>query len=345
MSGASEMLVESVMSISTIPTMRDASVKPASKHRPEVAASVRDRITQLTGGGSPIPPPAPARQNLSESCVEVVDTSSGKPRHTDASGHRQVHGGRLQGRLANMIGLAGSRLHFDQRTRGMLALIMVAVAVVAAAVAWFAWPKPEAVPAAMPVAHTDDSATKSDTDAHLKVSVVGDVAEPGLVEVPSGGRVADAVDAAGGLADDAESAGYLNLARKINDGELIVVDSESASDGAAASDSADDTTADADSTDSDSKSQADTDDAGKSTADDADSSSDGDAAAADSAPVNINEATADELTALPGVGPVTAKNVVEYREQNGGFDSADQLQEVDGIGPATFKKLSSMVTV
>lgn len=217
----------------------------------------------------------------------------------------------------------------------MLAVIMLAVAVVAAAIAWFAWPRPETVPAAMPVADTEDQ--KEMAEEPLKVSVVGDVVDPGLVEVTAGARVADAVEAAGGLEPEMESAGYLNLAREISDGELIVVEAEDDS-----------------STDADNDSPKDTDDAKDEPAKD-DASDDAPSAGNDagddsdapgtSGPININDATAAELETLTGVGPVTAEKIVEYREQNGGFDTAEELTEVDGIGPATFKKLSSEVTV
>jgi competence protein ComEA len=61
--------------------------------------------------------------------------------------------------------------------------------------------------------------------------------------------------------------------------------------------------------------------------------------------INLNSATAEELDKLPGVGPSTAQKIIDYREQNGGFQSVEQLNDVSGIGDATFEKLKDLVTV
>jgi len=68
-------------------------------------------------------------------------------------------------------------------------------------------------------------------------------------------------------------------------------------------------------------------------------------AEAQKALVNINTATADELTTLPGVGPATAARIIEYREKNGGFKKVEDLMNVRGIGEKTFLRLKPLVTV
>jgi competence protein ComEA len=61
--------------------------------------------------------------------------------------------------------------------------------------------------------------------------------------------------------------------------------------------------------------------------------------------VNLNTATAEQLDTLPGVGPSTAKKIIDYREEHGGFSSVEELNEVSGIGDVTFEKLKDLVTV
>jgi competence protein ComEA len=140
----------------------------------------------------------------------------------------------------------------------------------------------------------------ADTAATVVVSVVGSVVRPGLVTLPTGSRVADAVDAAGGLLPDAD-AGSVNLAAVVTDGQQLVV-------GAPGGPGADGGTG------------------------------------APGAKLNLNTATAAELDALPGVGPVLAQRIVDHRDQ-GPFTSVDQLDDVPGIGPARAAELAELVTV
>ncbi|HIW63631.1 MAG TPA: helix-hairpin-helix domain-containing protein [Candidatus Stackebrandtia excrementipullorum] len=208
-----------------------------------------------------------------------------------------------------------SKIRIDQRTRSIVAVLLVVVGVSALLAAWFAWPRAEPASLAVAVSQTSEA---DPVTAPITVTVAGDVAAPGLVELPAGSRVADAVEAAGGVLPESASAGYLNLARKLGDGELIVVDAQNEDDG-------EDSSGDEEPTDADS--------------DAADQPGGGEG------PINLNQATVDHLTTLPGVGPVTAQNILDHRETTGGFDSIDQLQEVNGIGPATFAKLADLVTV
>lgn len=158
-------------------------------------------------------------------------------------------------------------------------------------------------------------------DASAVVSVIGAVLRPGLVTLPAGARIADAVAAAGGHRADADMFG-LNWAQKVTDGDQIVVGS---------------TTGDGPSTSS-----------GPSMS--AGPSVGAGAAVGTTAPpagagVSLNTATLADLDALPGVGPVTATAILAYRDENGPFTSVDQLAEVSGIGPARLEALRSLVTV
>ncbi len=177
-----------------------------------------------------------------------------------------------------------------------LAVVAVVVALLAAAVAWRARPVVEPVPppAAAP------PATASVDGRPLVVAVSGKVRHPGLVHLPAGARVADAVAAAGGILAGADTS-TLNLARKVVDGELIVV-------GAPAL-------------------------AGPG------------AGAPPAALIDINTATVAQLQELPGVGPVLAQRIVDYRDQHGGFAAVTDLRKVSGIGDARFNDLKNRVTV
>ncbi len=133
----------------------------------------------------------------------------------------------------------------------------------------------------------------------VTVHVSGLVARPGLVEVPAGGRVADAVAGAGGLLPDADLA-LLNLAAPVRDGERIVV---------------------------------------------------GDTAAAaamvahDDGKVRVNAADGAALEALPGVGPVLAQRIVDFRTEHGPFATVEDLLDVPGIGEGKLAAMRDVVIV
>src|SRR6478735_5445236 len=157
-------------------------------------------------------------------------------------------------------------------------------------------------------------------DGPVVVSVVGLVNTPGLVTLTPGDRIADALEAAGGAVDGADLVG-LNLARRVVDGEQIIV-------GVAASAGSPSPMG-----------------SSVSSATPAEQAAPKAPAAADGpgGPVDLNTATPADLDALPGVGPVTAAAIIAWREANGKFTSVDQLSEVDGIGPARLDKLRAQV--
>jgi competence protein ComEA len=147
----------------------------------------------------------------------------------------------------------------------------------------------------------------------LVVHVAGAVTHPGVVELPSGARVIDAIEAAGGGLADADL-DRLNLAAKLADGQRVLVahvgeltapDTLSGGTGG---------------------------DAGSGTA-----SSDG--------LVNLNSATQAEIEALPGIGPVLAGSIIDERTRRGGFRSINELRDVRGIGEKRFADLRDKVTV
>lgn len=145
----------------------------------------------------------------------------------------------------------------------------------------------------------------------VTVDVEGKVRRPGIVVLPTGSRVVDAIKAAGGATQ--RRLGGLNQAAVLTDGQQIVVGAPVAAAAAAPGGPA----------------------PGVSVA----------GSGAPGASVSLNAATLEDLDTLPGVGPVTAQAILDWRTQNGGFTSVDELLDVDGIGPKTFEKLKPMVTL
>ncbi|TDD25912.1 ComEA family DNA-binding protein [Kribbella turkmenica] len=203
--------------------------------------------------------------------------------------------------------------------------VVVLAAVLSVGLAWATWSvfraRPETLPDARPpsVVATGSpvaGATQlspgapSPSAGTVVVHVAGKVRRPGLVHAPTGSRIADVLSLAGGALPGVDLT-TLNLARQVTDGEQIIVGRPAPPPGGATS---------------------------------------GPGATANpaspaSTPVNLNTATLDQLEALPGVGPVLAQRILDYRTQNGPFTTIDQLQEVSGVGPKKFDSLKSHVRI
>jgi competence protein ComEA len=151
------------------------------------------------------------------------------------------------------------------------------------------------------------------TKMPILVNVVGAVPRPGLYEFPQGSRVRDAVNAAGGLLTDADSS-LVNLAAPLEDGQQLEIPSLGGGLGGTPP------------------------------------------PAATAAPtrvgvptpselININTATLEELDKLPGIGPTTAQNILDYRTEHGPFQRIEDLLNVPNVGPATFDRLKNLITV
>jgi competence protein ComEA len=136
------------------------------------------------------------------------------------------------------------------------------------------------------------------------VHVAGAVARPGLYRLPEGSRIDDAIAEAGGAKPKA-ALDLVNLAAPLADGQQVVVPLRGSAEAAALG-------ADA-------------------------------GAAGPIGKVHLNSATLEQLDELPGIGPVTAQQIIDYRDANGAFGSIDELDAVPGIGPTTLEQLRPLV--
>ncbi|MGW5783022.1 helix-hairpin-helix domain-containing protein [Streptomyces sp. NPDC003757] len=152
------------------------------------------------------------------------------------------------------------------------------------------------------------SASSPTAGAEIVVDVGGKVREPGIHTLPAGSRVADALRAAGGVRPGTKTDG-LNQARFLVDGEQVIVGASAPAPPPPGAQPA----------------------------------PGGQAGAGPAAPVSLNTATTEQLDTLPGVGPVLAQHIIDYRTQHGGFRSVDELREVNGIGERRFADLRDLV--
>ena len=137
------------------------------------------------------------------------------------------------------------------------------------------------------------------------VDVAGEVKKPGVYELPMNSRVNDAIKAAGGAKSSADLS-LMNLARLVKDGEQIFVERRYYSNSSSRLSSG---------------------------------------GSKLSGILNINRASAKEFERLPGIGPVLAEKIVEYRSKNGSFTSIEDLTKVNGIGSSKLEKFKEKIRV
>ena len=195
-----------------------------------------------------------------------------------------------------------------RHTALLLVVVIVALALVGKRLAAAGTARAPAVQAAS-LSADDGSGSGSGASSapRLVVYVVGAVRHAGLVHVPEGARVADALERAGGPSRRADLT-LVNLAAPVADGQQVVIPARVTAPGAARGNAA------------------------------------GGAAAAAGAKVSLASATLEQLDALPGIGPVTAQKILDWRQSHGPLRSVDDLDAVPGIGPARIEQLRDLVT-
>jgi competence protein ComEA len=156
----------------------------------------------------------------------------------------------------------------------------------------------------------------------IYVDVSGAVTKPCVVCLPAGSRVFDAIEAAGGLAEIADTR-TINQAAVLNDGEKVYVPTE---------DEVEAGTVPVNNT-------------GEAAADTGAGTTGGGSGAVSNGKLNINKATAEELQQLSGIGPALSQRIIDYRESHGAFGKIEDIKNVSGIGEKTFEKFGSVKTV
>ncbi|MGW6307791.1 helix-hairpin-helix domain-containing protein [Streptomyces niveus] len=210
------------------------------------------------------------------------------------------------------------RCGLEPRTLAALVVVLVVAAVLAAQHFWSGRPQPVRAPETVreAVAATEQArdpapspgaapSAPASVSKRVVVDVSGKVRSPGVRRLPAGSRVTDALRAAGGVEPGADLTG-LNRARVLLDGEQVVVGGPQPPGQAAAVPGTG-------------------------------------AAGPEGAPVSLSTATVEQLDTLPGVGPVLARHIIDYRTQHGGFSSVGQLREVNGIGERRFADIEPRV--
>lgn len=177
---------------------------------------------------------------------------------------------------------------------------------------------PPASPSGSPSPGRASSSASPSPGGEVVVDVAGKVRRPGVATLPAGSRVVDALEEAGGARAGVDLRA-LNLARVLVDGEQVLVGAPAGTAGAATGPAA--------------------------------GPGGAAAGAAQAAPdpvgalVSLNTATAEQLDTLPGVGPVTAQKILDWRSTHGSFSAVDELLEVDGIGDKTLAEIAPRVTL
>ncbi|WP_207892089.1 ComEA family DNA-binding protein [Streptacidiphilus pinicola] len=296
--------------------MRTAFTPAARARREATTALVRHRVDTLFGPQERFRPAATTATTAAAVSTAVLpEITAALPVATLPAAAPDPPPGRPA--FASSLGLA-LRERWDLDRRALLGLAVLLVLALGYGVQHFWAGRPEAVAVPAPAVEgtaavgtgspspgssggassAGGPAPGSTAIAALVVDVSGKVRNPGLRTLPPGSRVQDALNAAGGPLPGTDLTG-LNLARKVNDGEEIIVGGPPPGGPAGAAHA--------------------------------------------SGPLSLSSATAAQLDALPGIGPVLAQRIIAFREQHGGFQSVDQLRQVPGFGERRLQDLRAQL--
>lgn len=157
---------------------------------------------------------------------------------------------------------------------------------------------------------TDKSSELQNKD--IQVEVKGEVKKPGVYVLEYGSRIKDVIDMAGGFTDFADS-GSLNLVKKLKDEDCLIIHKKGEAVSASGTASG--------------------------------GIISGESGSGSDEKIDINTATLEELDKIPGIGPVTAQKIIDYREKNGPFKTIQDLKKVGRIGDKTLEKIKDKIVV
>ena len=174
--------------------------------------------------------------------------------------------------------------------------------------------------------------TEKETEETIVVHISGAVNIEGIVELEAGSRIANAIEKAGGVKENADMTD-INLAYPLEDGMKIHIPTK------------EETEANKNNENMIDESYVTSSSGGVSSKEDTNSIQGSSKSTTSNAKVNINTATQEELDTLPGIGPSIASKIIDYREQNGKFNSIEEIKEVSGIGDAKYEKIKDSITI
>ncbi|MFJ8081088.1 helix-hairpin-helix domain-containing protein [Streptomyces sp. NPDC096205] len=335
---------------------RRRPVRARHGHRPS-ADELRRRAEALFVESPPVPrreagagPPRVVEQGSPPTWREEVESAPGGVSERGTPEAVPVGGGDSRD-LRGRVGLAlrermpvwlQARCGLERRSVAALAVVLVVAGGLAVTHFWSGRTQPVQAPEIVRAAGSYEEQQTGDASGHssppvsapvggsagaapaeIVVDVSGKVREPGIHRLPAGSRVADALRAAGGVRPGTNVDG-LNRARFLVDGEQVIV-------GGPAVAGVGNSTGTGTGTDIGTGGAVGGVPPGPGTP------------AGPMAPVFLSTATVEQLDGLPGVGPVLAQHIIDYRTQHGGFRSVDELREVNGIGERRFADLRDLV--
>ncbi|MCX4693404.1 ComEA family DNA-binding protein [Streptomyces sp. NBC_01408] len=292
----------------------------------EVGGAVRPVSGAGPGLGGSRPPRVPAVAEPDPGggpAGEVGAAGSPVPGAGPGEGGEPVSGGAWRSAVRERLPVwLQARCGVEPRTVAAVAVVLLVAVGFAAQQYWSGRPQPVTAPAVVapgtappvipdpapvPAAAALPGAAQG-AGARIVVDVSGKVRDPGVRRLPAGSRVEDALAAAGGVRPGTDTTG-LNRARVLVDGEQVLVGAPAQPQPPAGG-------------------------AG---------SGSGPGSGPSAAPISLGSATVEQLDGLPGVGPVLAQHIVDFRTARGGFRSVEELRQVEGIGERRFADLRTRV--